>query len=242
MRKLLSTLLISIIGINAFALGPQTNSAYVTLGQSSGSDFNDFSFNVGSYNDQAFSFGFDQSLTGTTPGFRMCTSTSTGRVTWVNVESTDITISTTNLLWSVSRSNMPPSRAYQAEVYIVDGAGNIGRSIARGNVNVTESLYDDTENTFQLPSVTNLADYLTIADAAATYLPFSGDFTSMTGLGGTSGQVFESDGAGSGTWETPEVSPQTPWTNNVDAAGFKLINLITGTATNDSVNKMQMDA
>jgi hypothetical protein len=69
-------------------------------------------------------------------------------------------------------------------------------------------------------------DSPTALDATAWRTLYSDGSGNITELAfGTSGQHLTSNGASSApTWETPSAGggSQTPWTNNVDAAGFAL--------------------
>ena len=75
-------------------------------------------------------------------------------------------------------------------------------------------------------SATQPADSVTTLDATAWRTLYSDASGNITELAlGTSGQHLKSNGASSApTWETPSAGggSQTPWTNNVDAAGFAL--------------------
>ena len=194
----LSALLLVACGISAFALGPQTNHESITITDSSGGRFDQFLFDIGSYNSQYFSLDFDQSLAGTSCQFKMSINTETGQVSYLYV--TNVVEATTNASWSVNYTNMTmPIGIYYAELYTVDAANDKAISVARGKCNVTKSLFATSDDVISI-TTTNMSAYLLVSTAEATYLAFADDFTDMTGLGGTTGQVFKADGAGSGTW------------------------------------------
>jgi len=101
--------------------------------------FDQFKFDIGSYNDQAFSLNFDQSIAGADTYFKMSQQSVTGRVTYLYV--TNLTVSTTNVSWSVARTNiLMPLGVYLSEVYADDPTGS-AQSIARGKITVSRSLF-----------------------------------------------------------------------------------------------------
>jgi hypothetical protein len=187
MKRLIALLLLA--AGSAFALGPQTNSATVTINSRLASDFGQFQFNIGSYNDQHFSLDFDQSIAGADCYFKMSqVSSSTGIVTYLYV--TNLTVSTTNVSWDVSRTNITmPLATYLAEVY-ADDPSNEAQSIARGKIVVSRSLFNGDEEILSPSVVTSLT----------SYVRKDGDFNQMSGLNGTNGQVFAYVSNGTGTW------------------------------------------
>ena len=190
MKKLAAIFSLALLGCNIYAIGPQTNSADIVLYSQSGSDFGQYYFNVGSYNDQAFDFDFDVSITGTAVEFKMTKSSVTGRITRVYVPASGVTVSGTNVQWSVARTNLPPVGIYQAELYGTVGGSSPAISLARGKINVTESLFDASDDSFTNPVITNYYDFVQKA----------GDFDQFTGLTGSNGYIWVADGAGSGAW------------------------------------------
>jgi len=70
--------LIMLIGSQALALGPQTNSENIVINATTANRFDQFKFDIGSYNDQAFSLNFDQSIAGADTYFKMSQQSVTG--------------------------------------------------------------------------------------------------------------------------------------------------------------------
>jgi hypothetical protein len=95
---------------------------------------------------------------------------------YINLVDSNMTASTSNLTFSITPTNIPPAGDYWMEVRCWEGATtNLARSLAKGRIHVSHSLYEDT-NTFTFPvSPTNLYSYLSITQAAQTYLQLDSD-------------------------------------------------------------------
>jgi hypothetical protein len=190
MKRLIALFMIA--ASSALALGPQTNSANITIDSSTGDRFDQFKFDIGSYNDQSFSLNFDQSITGADTYFKMSQAATTGQVTYLYV--TNLTVSTTNVSWDVARTNiLMPLGVYLSEVYADDPSGS-ARSIARGKINVSRSLFSTDSDVITQGVVTSLT----------SYVRKDGDFDQFTGLTGTSGQVWKANGSGGGSWSSDD--------------------------------------
>lgn len=68
------------------------------------------------------------------------TSAGTNQVAISNGTS-DITISTSNLTFTVAFTSVPEAGTYKAELLLVDGSTNIVRPLARGRIEVNEDLF-----------------------------------------------------------------------------------------------------
>jgi len=118
------------------------------------------------------------------------------------INTTNITRSTTNIVWFLDATNIPPNGTYMAELWSYTGAStNYSRTLAQGRVTVINSLYDDEDATFPWPTrATNLSDYATIAYVnalpqvtnAQSYPTVTGDTASLTPALPTRRQSFNS--------------------------------------------------
>lgn len=148
-RKLLS--IIASLGLLLPCYGlvtEHTNSVNLTLANVCDGSFNDFNFKISGYDSQKFKFGYNVSLAGVDCVFRI-TKPIQGTI-YLDVPVTDITVSTTNVTWTISRTNIPPPGNYYGELLSYDaGTTNIYRSLAQGKLPVTWSLYLNETNYFQ---------------------------------------------------------------------------------------------
>jgi hypothetical protein len=132
-----------------------TNSVSLTLANVCDGSFNDFNFKVSGYDSQKFKFTYDVSLAGLDCVFRI-TKPIQGTI-YLDIPVTDITVATSNITWTISRTNIPPPGNYYGELLSYDaGTTNVYRSLAQGKLPVTWSLYLNETNYFQR-STTNAA-------------------------------------------------------------------------------------
>ena len=156
MKKII--LLFMLLANSVLALGPQTNSASITINSTTGQRFDQFKFDIGSYNDQAFDFDFNESLAGVDAYFKMSQISSTGQVTYLYT--TNLTVSTTNVTFDIARTNiLMPTGLYLSEVYADDPSGS-ALSVARGKINVSRSLFSTDSDVITQGVVTSLTSYV----------------------------------------------------------------------------------
>ncbi len=149
MKQTLSAILIGLMACgSAFGLATQkTNSVNLVLANVCDGTFNDFKFQVSGYDDQVFSFNYDQSLTGVAASFRI-TKPMDGTI-YLDVPITSVTVSGTNILFSIARTNIPPPGSYYGELLSYEAnSTNYYRSLAQGKIPVTWSLYLNESNFF----------------------------------------------------------------------------------------------
>jgi len=133
----------------AFGLSIEhTNTVNLVLADTCDGTFNDFKFQIAGYDDQVFDFNYDQDLTGLAATFRI-TKPIEGTI-YLDVAVTDVTVSGTNVSFSITRTNIPPPGNYYGELlsYEADST-NYYRSLAQGTLPVTWSLYLNETNYFQ---------------------------------------------------------------------------------------------
>jgi len=117
-------------------------------------------------------------------------------VAYIVIEDSDISVSSGTVTFSIPNSEIPPDGVYKSELFGFTGAAtNLSRTLAQGMIDVKQSLYE-SDAQFSFPT-----------NVAANYLAKTEDFTAMTGLGGTSGQVLKADGWGGGTWQDETGGP-----------------------------------
>jgi len=94
----------------------------------------------------------------------------------------DITLATSNVIFSVPHTSIPPNGTYNWELLLMTATTNLVRNGGQGTLQVLDSLADDADGTWVTGWNTNLTDYLTKVEAAATYTPLggTGTFSSVT--------------------------------------------------------------
>ena len=98
----------------------------------------------------------------------------------------DITLATSNVIFSVPHTSIPPNGTYNWELLLMTATTNLVRNGGQGTLQVLDSLADDADGTWVTGWNTNLTDYLTKVEAAATYSPGSGGDTNyVTSYGDT---------------------------------------------------------
>ena len=143
----------------AFAAFP-TNTVTATIDlDAMSSDFSDFRWEWKGYDDQHCTITVNESETGLdvssyTAQFKVSKRTVTGtNLAYLTVASTNVTITTSNLVFTVTKASvaqMPEDNAYKGELELMDGTTNIVRTLARGTIRVTESLYNDDDGTYHM--------------------------------------------------------------------------------------------
>ena len=168
--RLFSVVALWLVACGALAFPVSQNTCTTTVAKAKG-NFDQFSWGWIGGNDQSNAVQVDVSLAGYNVAFKVSKYVATSSVPIAYVYQTNITIATSNLTWFTSRTNIPPDGTYNAELFAYEGSTtNYARTLAQGRIKVTHSLYRDEDGTFPYPNVTNMLDYLTIADAAATYV------------------------------------------------------------------------
>ena len=112
-------------------------------------NYNDFEFQWGAFEDvkAQFTIKTDSTtfldLTGWLLNFRLEKRVSGSRSNnvYLTLDDTAITISLSNATFTVARSSMPSNGSYLGELLLMDSTTNVVRPIARGRVNVTQSLF-----------------------------------------------------------------------------------------------------
>ncbi|MDA1348041.1 MAG: hypothetical protein O3A47_04130 [Chloroflexi bacterium] len=171
-----------------------TNTTAITIGDTNGHNFAQFDWDWAGYDDQAVSFGLSRVITNHTWQFKIALQNFTGQVAYVVVSNANITVTTTNITFSIDHTNVPPNNVYQASLRATDSTSGDATDIARGKIHVTDSIYDDADGSFTFPAAVTAADYLTIAAASTIYVPAAGGaFTG--GATNTSSQGFVGNGA-----------------------------------------------
>jgi len=156
-NKLLATILLMAAAVCHGGVSVKTNRAALNLDDVCDGSWSDFSFQISGYDDQAFSFGYSGAAPlyqGMTYGFRL-SKPQTGPL-YADIPNCRFTARTTNLYWTMSRTNVPPPGTYYGELLSIDAANtNITRSLAQGTISVTWSLYLIDDDYFAAISRTN---------------------------------------------------------------------------------------
>jgi hypothetical protein len=150
MKKLLSVLMVGLITTcTTFAIVTEkTNTVNLVLANVCDGSFNDFNLQLSGYDNQKFVFRYNTSLTGVNCVFRI-TKPIQGTI-YLDVPATSITVSGTNVTWSIARTNIPPPGNYYGELLSYESTStNIYRSLAQGKLPITWSLYLNETNYFQ---------------------------------------------------------------------------------------------
>ena len=124
-----------------------TNTVNLTLADVCDGTFNDFKFQIAGYDDQVFNFNYDVALTDVAATFRI-TKPIEGTI-YLDVAVTDVTVSGTNVTFSIARTNIPPPGSYYGELLFFEASStNYYRSGAQGKLPITWSLYLNETNYF----------------------------------------------------------------------------------------------
>ena len=176
----------------AHAAFPTNNNIQVVTLANARDDFNDFEWSWHGFEDQYCRLKFVDSgtITSYSAYWKMSQDHgAAGRVTYLYKGVSAMTVSGTNITWTVTHGNLEniPNGAYFSEVILLDSASsNKIRTMAQWTIRVEDSLFDDDDSTFSGSTITNLTDYLSIASAAATYLKLDTSNDPLTGaLAGT---------------------------------------------------------
>jgi hypothetical protein len=216
--KILIAGMLTLIGSSAFGL-ITTNSANITVGD--GHDWDQFSWQWGGFDDQSAVFGLSMTITNHTWTFKLARQSMTGQVAFLST--TSVTIATTNATVSIDHTNIPPDAVYKASLRAVDNATGDGVDVARGEIVVTESIYDDADGTYIFPTAVVASDYyLKTGDTLGGNM--NGGKVAITNLAslilgnGTTGagilQIDEDDdnGANNATFTVPALAADTDYT------------------------------
>lgn len=124
-----------------------TNTVNLVLANVCDGTFNDFKFQVSGYDDQKFNFNYDQNINDVACSFRI-TKPIEGTI-YLDVPVTSVTVSGTNVTFSIARTNIPPPGNYYGELLSYEASTtNYYRSLAQGKLPVTWSLYLNETNYF----------------------------------------------------------------------------------------------
>ena len=171
MKKLTSIIALALLGASTFAAFPANeNTTVVNIDQVTG-NFDSFNYKWIGEDDQNITWTLTNasgyvSLT----GYLMAARISQNGTVYVDIPTGSITVANSNVTFSIARTNIPPNSDYDFEGWAMDAATtNLARTMVQGRVNISKSLYQDT-NSFPFPAaISNLSDYLTITQAVATY-------------------------------------------------------------------------
>ena len=144
----------------AYAFPEQTNSATVTIGANTGHSFRQWRFKLEGFSDQDFRFTTTVDYSSYSAAFKIARTVGTGQVAYVALSGSQITVGTNEISFDLSRTNVPPNGTYSSEIWLYDSTTNNARTLGRGTIQVTDSLYDDSDSTFPFPNPTNLTDYI----------------------------------------------------------------------------------
>ena len=170
-RTLMAALLLATIATTANAAFPTyafTKSIDVDKRRDG---FRDFRIDIRGYEDLDCTFTFENiTLTGYYVLFKVkrFVSGEAGDVL-LALNTGNTTVTATQVTFSVSHTNSIPNGTHYAELVLVTATTNEVRSLGKGTYEVRESLFDDDDDTWNAPTLTNLTDYLTKVEAAATY-------------------------------------------------------------------------
>lgn len=161
-KTIISIITAGLLALPSYGLVTQhTNTVALTLADVCDGTFNDFSFKMSGYDDQVFNYNYDVSLAGVSCVFRI-TKPIEGTI-YLDVPYDQITVSTTNVHFSIARTNIPPPGNYYGELLSYEtGTTNINRSIAQGKLPVTWSLYLNETNYFQRYTTNAVVGYVYI--------------------------------------------------------------------------------
>lgn len=140
------------------------------------SDYNDFRWTWKGYEDQIVSL-----TTSNDSGyvvvsnwyglFKVSKRTPSGSslVTYIDKGSSDVSITDSNLQTTVAHTNIPPNDSYLAEWLLISTTNtNVTRTLARGRIDVQDSLYGSDDSSFNFPTnsgwSTNGVEITTITD------------------------------------------------------------------------------
>ena len=136
-----------------------TNSITVTQGASTGHDWDQFDIDISGFDDQMFRFTIGAPWPAShTWTFKMARHTITGQVAYVTVPNASITDVNPLVSFQLDRTNIPPDGVYLSSLR-ADGGTGLGTDIARGKINVTQSIFDDNDGNFTFPPAVAAVDY-----------------------------------------------------------------------------------
>jgi hypothetical protein len=153
------TALLLMLPLAAFGI-ENTNSISVTVGAATGHDFDQFNIDISGFDDQEFRFTVSPALPSHTWTFKMARHAITGQVSYVVVADAAITDTSSLgslMVFDILRTSVPPDGVYLSSLRADDGT--LGVDVARGRINVTQSIYDDDDGTFTFPATVAAVDY-----------------------------------------------------------------------------------
>ena len=206
MRKTLAIMMI-MFAVNSYAAFPEhSNISTVNIDKITG-NWDSFNWKWAGYNSQTNSMVIQNNsggvnLTGFIANGKLSRYSETGLVTYF--AATNMTISNSNIMWTMSYTNIPPNGTYLCEGFVYEGATtNLTRTIWQGKVTVFDSIYGDNDSNYPFTYGTNLIEYLKIVTAQATYVSniiYGGQSGTgaITRTGADVTVVFPAAGSGSG--------------------------------------------
>jgi hypothetical protein len=218
----------------------------LTLANVCDGSFNDFNFKVSGYDSQKFKFTYDVSLAGLDCVFRI-TKPIQGTI-YLDVPVTDITVATSNITWTISRTNIPPPGNYYGELLSYDaGTTNVYRSLAQGKLPVTWSLYLNETNYFQR-STTNAAVGQVYIHPSWVYPPWTSSTNLETLWISASNKVVYTNDSRLTDARVPLAHNQgyititdAPWISGYTETDSIATNLITAHTTNTIIHVLASD-
>ena len=179
MKKFLTTILTTLIAGSAFAAFPTNENTYAVDSSKVTGNFSSFQLKWVGANTQQATFGFTDGTTAINldpynVAIKVSKKSATGVTAYISDASsgltqTNITISTSNVIWTINRTNIPPNNRYQVEIWTFDGATtNPTRTLAQGKLTTLDSLYDDNDDSYPWPTTASLADYLPLSGGTMT--------------------------------------------------------------------------
>lgn len=173
MRKTLAIMMM-MFAVNSYAAFPEhSNTATVNIDKITG-NWDSFNWKWAGYDSQTNSMIIQNNsgginLTGFIANGKISRYSETGLVTYF--AATNMTINNSNIMWTVSYTNIPPNGTYLCEGFLYEGATtNPTRTIWQGKVTVFDSIYGDDDSNYPFTYGTNLIEYLKIVTAQATYV------------------------------------------------------------------------
>ena len=194
-------------------------------------DWTDIRPKMTGYEDLQVNLTYSASLAGYTAMVKVKSQASGGTENvYLVVPTGDVTIATSNVSFFVSHTNAIPNGTHRMEILLLDTpTTNVVRRIAKGTLSVTDSIWDDSDETWSAASMDAvLPDYLTKVLAATTYYAVAGDtLEGIMNAGGyqITNAIFAGDGAG--LTNLPGALPTI--TANIDMNGYIVTN---GVASN----------
>ena len=251
MKRLIATVLCGLLAATgAFAAFPTNTSTKTIALDKLKPDFTDFRFSWRGYDSQSVTFtiettsGTGLDMTGSLASFQATKQVAGGsNVAFIAISTSDTTIATSNITFTVAYTNIPPDGVYKAELFLQDASTPVvTRSLGRGTIKVEQSLFASDASDFTFPSLTatlaDLSDVILTGTAQGDIL-YRGAAAWNNLAAGTSGQVLTTGAAGANPSWTSKTT-DTAFTNKVVAGS--LITVTGGTASGSNVISQAADA